>query len=502
MGNSVGNLQDYWDIIDRYPSLQGGFIWDWADQALEYKDEEGRPYLAYGHDYHPNLPTDGNFLNNGLVDPYRNPHPHLAEVKKVYQPAGFIWTPESQILQICNKNVFAPLQNMVLDWVLLENGQELSQGLIKGFRFEPGEKENFRINLPPFKNNKEYILRVELHTDVQLGLLEKGHEVAFEQFIVQEYTPPIPAIENNNALQVESHKSQISIQNEQTRLVLDSLSGEIIEWSHRGELITEEPIRPNFWRAPTDNDLGNGMHLWAAIWKDATEKAQSRMKGPPVFTPEGVSFTLEYKLPEEIASITIIYNLSPDGTLEVNYEFRPGQDSLPNIPRLGMYLTLPGKFNETSWYGRGPHETYWDRKSSGKIGIYHGAVKEQFHRYSRPQETGNKTDLRWMNVSSGTLELNAYPGDNQLLNGSVWPFNTAELDYVEGKNGGQSASGLVPVSTRHGAEIQFGPKVQWNIDHLQMGVGGDTSWGRLVHKEYTIPPHKYKYSFIIKPLLK
>jgi len=499
MGNSVGNLQDYWDIIDRYPSLQGGFIWDWVDQALEYRNKEGRPYLAYGHDYHPDLPTDGNFLNNGLVDPYRNPHPHLAEVKKVYQPAGFNWTQKSQVLQVSNKNVFAPIQNMVLDWVLLENGQELSQGKIKGLYIEPGEKDEFRIPLLPFKSEMEYILRVQLHTESQAGLLEKGHEVAFEQFILQEYTTPVFTIANNNALQMESHKSQISIHNEQTRLVLDSLSGEIIQWSHGGELITEEPIRPNFWRAPTDNDLGNGMHLWAAIWKDATEKAQSRMKRPPVFTPEGVSFTLEYELPEEIAALLIIYTLSPDGTLGINYEFCPMQDSLPKIPRLGMYLTLHGKFHETSWYGRGPHETYWDRKSSAKIGIYHGAVNEQFHRYSRPQETGNKTDLRWMRVSAAVLELSAHPSDNQLLNGSVWPFNTAELDYVEGKDGGQSASGLVPLSTRHGADIRIGPTVQWNIDHLQMGVGGDTSWGRPVHKEYTIPPAKYKYSFIIKP---
>jgi beta-galactosidase len=223
------------------------------------------------------------------------------------------------------------------------------------------------------------------------------------------------------------------------------------------------------------------------------------MTVPPVLSTDRVSYVMVYELPGQIASLKISYTLAAGGALAVNYSFSPLQDSLPNIPRLGLFLTLPASFRETSWYGRGPHETYWDRKSSGKIGIYHGQVNEQFHRYSRPQETGNKTDLRWMCVSSSSIQLNVHPADNQLLNGSVWPFNTAELDYVEGKYGAPSASGLVPLSTRHGAEISIGPTVQWNIDHLQMGVGGDNSWGRPVHKEYTIPPGEYSYSFVLIP---
>jgi len=184
----------------------------------------------------------------------------------------------------------------------------------------------------------------------------------------------------------------------------------------------------------------------------------------------------------------------------IDYNFNPLKDSLPNIPRLGMYLTLPNNYTETTWYGKGPQETYWDRKTGAKVGIYKGAIQNQFHRYSRPQETGNKTDLRWMSIQSDNIILTVYPTDNQLLNGSIWPFNTAELDFVAGKDGGQSASGLVPVTSKHGAGIQTGKLVQWNIDHLQMGIGGDTSWGRLVHDEYTIPPAiEYHYSFIIQP---
>ena len=167
-----------------------------------------------------------------------------------------------------------------------------------------------------------------------------------------------------------------------------------------------------------------------------------------------------------------------------------------------MFLTLPKEFTNTSWYGRGPHETYWDRKTSGKIGIYSGLIADQFHRYPRPQETGNKTDIRWIKVSSDELEIKIAPTDNNLLSCSVWPFDTEELDFVAGKDGGVSASGLVPVTAKHGADIKMKNYVQLNIDHLQMGVGGDTSWGRLVHKEYTIPPQNYTYSFVITPSIK
>ena len=499
MGNSVGNLQDYWDIIDSYPALQGGFIWDWVDQALEYRDADGNPYLAYGHDYHPDLPTDGNFLNNGLVDPYRNPHPHLFEVKKVYQPAGFIWnTPDRQLI-LKNKYIFAPLHDMALSWTLLEDGLEVQEGKIADIYIEAGDNQSFKIKLMPLKATKEYVLKVQLVLTAASGLLEKGHELAFDQFVLQDYVPSVLSSAGGSLFKLSSERDQVRIENDMCTLMLDKASGEIIRWSYRGEQICKEPIRPNFWRPPTDNDLGTGMHRWAAIWKEATEKAKAVMSTPPSISSEGVSFAQEFQFPGEIASLKIAYALLADGKMHVDYHFRPRQDSLPLIPRLGIFLTLPPTFTETSWYGRGPHETYWDRLTSGKIGVHSGSISDQFHRYPRPQETGNKTDIRWMQVSSGKLQLRAVATGEHLLNGSVWPFGSSELDYVEGKDGGQSASGLVPVSSRHGADIRPGPLVQWNIDHRQMGVGGDTSWGRPVHREYTIPAMEYHYTFFLIP---
>lgn len=499
MGNSVGNLQDYWNIIERYPALQGGFIWDWVDQSLEYKDEKGQPYLAYGHDYHPDLPTDGNFLNNGLVDPYRNPHPHLHEVKKVYQPATFEWNAKRSALTITNKHFFSPLDDLLLKWTLLEDGVQVQGDEIAAITIQPQQQQTIPIPAYSFNQNSEYVLLCQLVTKNERGLLQAGHELAFEQFVLQDYTAAPASPQPAAQFSINQQGGDYLIECRGSQLRIDDQSGEIINWSFDGELITNTAIRPNFWRPPTDNDLGNGMHKWAKLWQWATDSARATLAVAPQESKDGVTYTVVYELPKQRAALQVNYALTPSGELLVTCNFEPLQDSLPNIPRLGIYLTLPNNYTEMAWYGRGPHETYWDRKSSGKIGVYQAPIVDQFHRYSRPQETGNKTDVRWMSVQSAALTLTVRSADNELLSGSVWPFNTAALDFVAGKDGGASASGLVPVTAKHGADIQTGTLIQWNIDHLQMGVGGDTSWGRLVHSEYTIAAKKYRFAFRIKP---
>ena len=499
MGNSVGNLQDYWDLIEKYPVLQGGYIWDWVDQSLEYKDENGIAYLAYGHDFHPDLPTDGNFLNNGLVDPYRKAHPHLSEVKKVYQPANFKWDNLNKNLTILNKNYFVSFSNLALMWTLLEDGVETYSAINEEIKIEPQDEAQIRLNLPSFSNQKEVILRVQLITQKADSLIPINHEVAFDQFILQNAIKEPLILANANPLKIQEKESNFLITGSNFSMNINQETGEIAEWIHSGELITDRAIRPNFWRAPTDNDLGNGMHEWANLWKEATIKCTSLIVKKPEISKFGARFSLEYQLPNKIGKFSAHYTMNQKGELTVECTFVPLIDSLANIPRLGMSITLPKIYNETTWYGRGPQETYWDRKTAGKIGIFEGDITTQFHRYSRPQETGNKTDIRWMSINSDKLMIKVSSADDNFLNGSVWPFDTEEIDFVAGKDGGESASGLVPVTSKHGSDIQYGNSVQWNIDHLQMGVGGDNSWGRLVHDEYTIPAIRYKYSFIIKP---
>jgi beta-galactosidase len=325
-----------------------------------------------------------------------------------------------------------------------------------------------------------------------------NHELAFEQFVLQNPASSAILVYDFPDLEVTTEGENYVIKNEITTLTLNA-NGAIVNWEHAGALVTENPIRPNLWRAPTDNDLGNGMHEWAKVWKDATEHAVPTLVEVPSSVGSRAHFSVEYTLPKDMAKLSVDYVLLCHGSLLVSVDFSANSDTLPNIPRLGMSMTLPTDYTDVSWYGRGPFETYWDRKTAGKIGVYEGKVVDQYHGYVRPQESGNKTDLRWMQVSSNKLNLRVESTEDELLNGSVWPFATSELDFVAGKDGGQSASGLVPVAAKHNTDIVVGKVVQWNIDYLQMGVGGDTSWGRLVHDEYTIPATKYSYSFLITP---
>ena len=496
MGNSVGNLQDYWDIIETYPNLQGGYIWDWVDQSLEYKDENGKPYLAYGHDYHPDLPTDGNFLNNGLVDPYRNPHPHLTEVKKVYEPVQFNYLGNG-IIEIENKNFFADFSDKTLQLKLLVDGKEtiLKNNIELNIKPQTKVKMTFPEIPEMFIPESEFILEVSLIQKEENELIPKGHEIAWDQFILQEGKSfNFPKIGKD--LEIISVEN-IQIKNDIIDLNIDSKSGEIISWKHEGKEVINQPIRPNFWRPPTDNDLGNSMDKWVKIWQDATYNYKSELLSKPHIIKKYVIYDVQYKLPNNEAKVIASYMIGRNGLMQVTLSFKPIKKELPNIPRLGMYMTLDNTFTDVSWYGKGPEETYWDRKTGQKTSLYSGKVEEQFHRYSRPQETGNKTDVRWMEVSSKNLKLKV--SGQELLNTSVWPFDMKEIDF-NSDDGAESASGLVPVTTKHGADIKIGNTVQWNIDYLQMGVGGDTSWGRLVHPEYTIPANKnYSYSFTLTP---
>ncbi len=500
MGNSVGNLQDYWDIIETYPNLQGGYIWDWVDQSLEYKDEDGNSYLAYGHDYHPDLPTDGNFLNNGLIDPYRNPHPHLSEVKKVYEPVQFSFL-GGQTIEVKNKNFFTDLSDKVVHIRVLMDG-------LVAF-----EKSNINLNVAPqsslelvipeipefFIPESEYILEICLIQNEETDMIPKGHEIAWDQFALNSPISILGDENHTSDFTITNSPQEILMKNKSVEFKIDSKSGEITSWIFEGKEITNQPIRSNFWRPPTDNDLGNGMDKWAKIWQEATYNYKATLIKKPLKNALEISFTVSYELPNKEASVIVIYNLHNNGSLKVDYSFAPNQKDLPNIPRIGMFLTLPNTFTDVEWYGKGPEESYWDRKTGQKIGVYSGEIIDQFHRYSRPQETGNKTDVRWMEVSSKDLKL--LVNSNELLNASVLPFSMQEIDF-NSKDAGESASGLVPVTKKHGADIKIGEIVQWNIDYIQMGLGGDTSWGRLVHEEYTIPSKNYSYSFTIQPTKK
>jgi beta-galactosidase len=300
----------------------------------------------------------------------------------------------------------------------------------------------------------------------------------------------------------------IQINDESTKIVgqdfsmsIQSKTGTIEEYIYKGTPLMIAAPRPNFWRPPTDNDLGNRIHHWATCWKDAGSEAKAVMSKPITKKQNAIHFQVRYELPDSMqAEVLVDYLISGNGEISVDYTFSSYRFNLPIIPRVGMQMKVPPEFQFMQWYGRGPHETYWDRKSSGEIGLWKGTVWDQMHRYSRPQETGNKTDVRWMSLTNAEgigIKINSTLTP---LSMSAWQLDMEDLNFVAGKKGAESASGLVPVTSKHGADLFRRNFITWNIDLKQMGVGGDTSWGRLVHDKYTIPVKTYQYSFRIIPL--
>ncbi len=503
MGNSVGNLQDYWDVIDSFPVLQGGFIWDWVDQSLQYENEKGIPYFAYGLDYHPDMPTDGNFLNNGLVNPFRKPHPHLYEVKKVYQPVKF--TPlnlRKGIFTIQNKYDFKNLDHLTMKWELTEDGRVIKEGNLNIIDVSPKQSATFQIafDRSEVKAGKEYFLKIQAICNEEDPLLPIGHVVAWDQFqLSSNLFPKTPVPSGLSSFEIKDNASEVLLFGRGFQLKINKKSGEISEWIYNDTPILLASLKPNFWRTPTDNDLGNGMHQWAKPWKVASQNANAQLLGSIESINNTVSFKVKYKLPNLFSECIVKYTVYPDGILKVDYAFDSEKTDLPKIPRVGMQLKLSQGFQFISWFGRGPHETYWDRKKSGEIGEWKGTVWDQLHLYSRPQETGNKTDVRWMALTNtegvGILAIAA----SEPLSMSAWQLDMEDLDFVAGEKGEASASGLVPVTSKHGADLFPQNFITWNIDYKQMGVGGDTSWGRPVHEEYTLPTKSYRYSFYLVP---
>ncbi len=499
MGNSGGNLQDYWDVIENYPILQGGFIWEWADQGLLYTNKKGVKYMAYGNDYHPNLPTDGAFINKGLVNGLRNPIPHYYEVKKVYQPIKFISKNlASGEFELINKNIFTSTENLNIQWTLTADGELVTKGELGTVSIPPGGKKTITIILPPIPSDdkREYIIKFSALINQPTAFLPIGFEVGWDQFIIrQKITEAIPV---DSEISLSKTKTDFVITGKNFRISISQLSGTFNDFVYKETKLIRTGIQTNFWRALTDNDLGNKMQDWAADWKDAGAKAE--LLNCKVIDEHLYQVVIEsiYKLPTIESTAKVTYTITPNATVNIQYQFTPGAKKLSNIPRIGLSLTMPQEFQYMSWYGRGPHESYWDRKTSAAIGLHKGIVWEQTYLYPRPQETGNKTDVRWMSLTNKDgigLKMNY---TIQPLSTSVWQFQQSDLDFRTGN--GESASGLVPPVAGHSYDVIPRNFITWNIDLLQMGVGGDNSWGAPVHTEYQIKPQFYSYSFILSPV--
>jgi beta-galactosidase len=517
MGNSSGNMWLYWDLIYHRPHLQGGCIWDWVDQGL--RQPQRRPanslfkkpvrgaktfwpysllrkpargdqtFWAYGGDFGPpGTPSDGNFCCNGLVTPDRAPHPGLLEVAHIYQyihckPVALA----ERRVEIKNWHDFLNLSNWVAGhWRLWQDGEELQDGPIADLDLAPGQSKQVTLPVKPFppRPGREYFLELSFTLKDKQPWAPKGHEVAWDQFKLPEAAPaPAANVAAMPTLQVTQNDTDVVVLGKDFAARFDKKAGTLASLRSKNVELIEAPLRPDFWRAPTDNDRGRDMARSQGLWREAHVGARLQQASVNE-APDGRVVTLQFThaLAKVEATWDTIYTVHGSGDIIVAARFKPARAGLPKLPRLGMQMRLPGAFDRIAWLGPGPHETYCDRKDA-RIGVYRGLVSEQFYPdYSEPGESGNKVDVRWVAVTTKKgagllatglplLSVNALRHTTDDLQNAPHPHQLPERDFTV-----------------------------LNLDFKQQGVGGDDSWGAWPHEPYLIPPQEYSYRFRLRPL--
>lgn len=345
MGNSGGNLQDYWDEIEKYPSLQGGFIWEWADQGLLYTNQLGVKYMAYGHDYHPDLPTDGAFINKGLVNGYRKPVPHYYEVKKVYQPISFhaLYVADGEF-EVENKYTFSSLKGVKICWEISADGLPIGKGSLDNIHAGPGERTKIKIPLPGFKSaEKELIVKLSAVVSEGKPFLPVGHELAWEQFIIQErinsFTP------GKGTVTFSESNLGFKVAGEDFSVFINKNTGYLSGYRFKNKELIASQLQPQFWRAPTDNDLGNNMQEWASIWKEAADQIRLNLCTILKKTTNEVIIQSQFVVSKTESLLSLTYTVYPQGEVKIDYHFTAGKKPLPDIPRIGVTLKCHTNFS-------------------------------------------------------------------------------------------------------------------------------------------------------------
>jgi len=503
MGNSVGNLQDYWDAIEKYDMLQGGCIWDWVDQGLVTTNEKGEKFWAYGGDFGPkDVWTDGNFNCNGLVDPDRTPHPSLYEVKKVYQYVGFkALDVNAGKFEVINKYDFLNLNNFGFDWRIEADGIKVAEGKLLSLNVPAHGKieVSIPINLKP-EPGKEYFIIFSVKTITATDLIPVGHEVAYEQFELPISAPAV-SVTPKGKLTMEKSTNKTVIKGADFAVSFDLVKGGMNSLVFAGkEMLNDgKGPEPNFWRAPTDNDFGNGLDKRDKVWRKAGENKKLTGSKVTKISENQVNVELTFDIPgldgETVAKYESVYKVYGNREIEVVNNFKEIAEKLPEIPRMGMNLQLAREYENMEWLGRGPQENYCDRNTGALVGLYNGKVKDQYWAYIRPQENGNKTDVRWVaftnNEGNGLLSIGSpllsVSAHHNLMEDFESPVRTVGRVY-EGKE----------VVNRHTTDVKERNLVSVNLDYKQMGVGGDNSWGARTHKQYLLTDKEYSYSFRLK----
>ncbi len=493
MGNSLGNFQEFMDIFERYDNCIGGFIWDFVDQGLRKVSIDGKEFWAYGGDY-GDEPNDNNFCCNGILLPDRKPNPSLYEVKKVYQnikvyPVDLL----NGLVEIHNKYNFIKSDFLNVKWELTANGKKIQAGELPQIVINPGEKKNVKLPFekPRLEAYTEYFLLIKFSLLEDTLWAKKGYTVAWDQFKIPFKVPKQPLIDINSMSPLKLNKTTdyFTIEGKNFEIIINRKSGTLDSYVFHGINLITSPLIPNFWRAPIDNDLNILRYIPVYRksnifrWKFAANKRKLLYNIVKQRDPFSIRITVLFKIPYGKSHQQIIYNIYGSGEIIIENTFTPKKDMV----RFGMQLAMAKEFNKVSWFGRGPHETMFDRKTGAVLGIHSQFVEDLIHNYVRPQENGNRTDVRWA-AFTNKQGLGLFISDvgGTYLNVSAWPYTLDDLERA-----------------RHINELPRRENITINIDYKQKGVGGEGIGILDVHEKYKLIKKKeVSYKFTLQPYTK
>ena len=499
MGNSQGNFKEYWDIIRKYPKYQGGFIWDFVDQALRKKDANGVEIFAYAGDYNDwDSNDDKNFNNNGFISPDRKLNPHAYEVGYQYQN---VWAKaidaKAGKIEVYNENFFRNIDNYKLCWTLLTDGKAVQQGEIANLDVAPQQKVVYTLpyKLDGIDANAEVMLNIDFKTKTAEPLIAKGQTMAYAQIAIAEKDAK-PEL-NADGL-IGTAKGKVKVANKKGAPLRVQGSNFVVEFDPATSYIYRYEVdgvsmlgdggmlKPNFWRAVTDNDMGANLQRRYVVWRTPVNlKSTEVEKGK-----NSTSVKVVYDMPEVKGTLTLSYLIGADGQIRVTQDFKatPGAE-VGNLMRFGMKLDMPYQMDQSHFYGLGPNENYVDRCSSQRLGIYTQTADEQFYPYIRPQETGTKTGIRWWNQTTTEGKGLKIVADAP-FSASALHYNISDLDEGDKKK------------QRHAAQLPKSKYTELCIDKKQAGVGGVDSWSRAAEAqpEYRLKYGDYSVTFWLVPV--
>lgn len=494
MGNSGGNFKDDWNMMYKYPQLQGGFIWDFSDQTFKKKDINGRWIWAYGRDMgNVGNTSDTSFCADGMMHADRTPHPQAFEVKKLYQNISFEAKPlQLNIFSITNHFDFTDLNVYAFDWLIKADGKIVAQGNLPDIHLAPHQTKEIKIDFPQIniQPNTEYFLTIEAKTKQATELVPENFVIAWEQFELPWHKEAAQASVNYPALQQTQTGDQLKIFNQNFSVGFNRKTGWLQSFSYQNNEFIKAPLQPHFWRAATDNDIGNSQQIRCAIWQHAADDARLDSFIINNISDQQKEISTAYYLPQVDAKYFVQYIINANGDVHVHVQMKAGNNSFPEMPRFGMRMELLPAYENVSWLGRGPFDNYCDRNSAAAIDVYNMKADSLFFPYARAQESGYRTDVRWMSLQNNNNTGIMAVGEPTFSTG-VLHFDMRKLDFNRDSS-----------SNNHGGSMSNDDLIWWNIDYKQMGVGGDNSWGAKTHSEYMLPYGDYEYGFTLRPFIR